>query len=201
MAGLLAAYDRALQRSPLLVKTLTSAALFGAGDVLSQKLEGKEVRRLRAARARSRDRGGPLDLQLVDGARPPAASEWSAAAADIDRLRLAGGASGALRRPPRRHSGAQQCTVAREPLTRLRPLLRPPAHHHAPQGLEFGRMGRMVLWGAAFAPLAHVWYGQLDKFITGKGTAAVVQKVAADQVRRRCRGALRGGGAGWGVGG
>lgn len=44
MAGLLGAYDRLLQRSPLLVKTVTSAVLFGAGDVLSQKLEGKEVR-------------------------------------------------------------------------------------------------------------------------------------------------------------
>lgn len=42
MASLLAAYDRALQRSPLLVKTLTSATLFGAGDLLSQKLEAKE---------------------------------------------------------------------------------------------------------------------------------------------------------------
>lgn len=40
----LALYDRALQRRPLLTKTLTSAALFGLGDALSQKLEGKEVR-------------------------------------------------------------------------------------------------------------------------------------------------------------
>ena len=39
----LAAYDRALQRSPLVVKTLTSAALFGLGDALSQKLEGKVI--------------------------------------------------------------------------------------------------------------------------------------------------------------
>lgn len=53
------------------------------------------------------------------------------------------------------------------------------------QGFEFGRLGRMVVWGACFAPLAHVWYGQLDKFITGKGTAAVIQKVAADQVGSR----------------
>jgi hypothetical protein len=36
----LAAYDRVLQRRPILVKTLTSAALFGLGDLMSQKLEG-----------------------------------------------------------------------------------------------------------------------------------------------------------------
>ena len=52
------------------------------------------------------------------------------------------------------------------------------------QNVDTARLARMITWGGAFAPLAHVWYGQLDKFITGKGTAAVVQKVAADQVRR-----------------
>lgn len=44
MAQLLAAYDRVLQRRPIVVKTLTSAALFGLGDAMSQKLEGKDVR-------------------------------------------------------------------------------------------------------------------------------------------------------------
>jgi protein Mpv17 len=34
------AYDRALTRRPLVVKTLTSAAMFGLGDFMSQKLEG-----------------------------------------------------------------------------------------------------------------------------------------------------------------
>jgi hypothetical protein len=33
-----------------------------------------------------------------------------------------------------------------------------------------------------FAPLAHVWYGQLDKIVTGKGVTAVATKVALDQV-------------------
>jgi hypothetical protein len=32
-----------------------------------------------------------------------------------------------------------------------------------------------------FAPLAHIWYGQLDKMVTGKGVAAVATKVALDQ--------------------
>jgi hypothetical protein len=41
MAGLMRAYDRALNSSPLLTKTVTSFVLFGVGDVMSQKLEGK----------------------------------------------------------------------------------------------------------------------------------------------------------------
>jgi hypothetical protein len=35
------AYTRALERAPLLTKVLTSTVLFGAGDFMSQKLEGK----------------------------------------------------------------------------------------------------------------------------------------------------------------
>jgi hypothetical protein len=53
MAQLLAAYDRVLQRRPIVVKTLTSAALFGLGDAMSQKLEGKDVRAMRGAARRS----------------------------------------------------------------------------------------------------------------------------------------------------
>ena len=36
-----AAYTRALERHPLLTKVITSTVLFGAGDLFSQKLEGK----------------------------------------------------------------------------------------------------------------------------------------------------------------
>lgn len=36
-----AAYTRALERHPLLTKVVTSTVLFGAGDLMSQKLEGK----------------------------------------------------------------------------------------------------------------------------------------------------------------
>ena len=36
-----AAYTRALERAPLLTKVVTSTVLFGAGDFMSQKLEGK----------------------------------------------------------------------------------------------------------------------------------------------------------------
>ena len=41
MASLFAAYSRALERAPLLTKVVTSTVLFGAGDFMSQKLEGK----------------------------------------------------------------------------------------------------------------------------------------------------------------
>ncbi len=87
---------RPAQKSPIVTKTLTSAALFGLGDFLSQKLEKKEK----------------LDLE---------------------------------------------------------------------------RLARMTAWGGMFAPLAHVWYGQLDKLIPGQGGAVLAKKVAADQVRRRAR--------------
>ena len=40
----------------------------------------------------------------------------------------------------------------------------------------------MIIWGGAFAPLAHFWYGALDKMIPGKGALVVASKVAADQV-------------------
>ena len=50
-------------------------------------------------------------------------------------------------------------------------------------GVDTERLGRMVVWGAAFAPLAHVWYGALDRMIPGKGALIVASKVAADQVR------------------
>ena len=36
-----AAYTRALERAPLLTKVVTSTVLFGAGDFMSQKLEGR----------------------------------------------------------------------------------------------------------------------------------------------------------------
>ncbi len=81
-----------MQRSPIIVKTLTSAALFGLGDLMSQKLEKKE---------------------------------------NIDTERLL----------------------------------------------------RLTAWGGMFAPLAHVWYGALDKMIKGEGAAVLAKKVAADQVR------------------
>jgi hypothetical protein len=52
----LAAYDRVLQRRPILVKTLTSATLFGLGDLMSQKLEGAvRPRSLEGATSRGGD--------------------------------------------------------------------------------------------------------------------------------------------------
>jgi hypothetical protein len=83
------------QKNPITVKTLTSAVLFGLGDFMSQKMEGKE-----------------LDVQ---------------------------------------------------------------------------RLMRLTAWGGMFAPLAHVWYGMLDKMVPGQGAAVLAKKVAADQVRRRKR--------------
>jgi hypothetical protein len=88
--NVLAAYDRALTRQPMLVKTLTSAALFGLGDVMSQKLEGKA-------------------------------------------------------------------------------------------GFDWSRLARATAWGTMFAPLAHMWYGQLEKLVPGKGAVVVAKKVALDQ--------------------
>lgn len=41
MASVFAAYTRALERHPLTTKVLTSTVLFGVGDFMSQKLEGK----------------------------------------------------------------------------------------------------------------------------------------------------------------
>jgi protein Mpv17 len=99
--NILLAYDRALSRSPILVKTLTSAALFGLGDVMAQTIAG------------------------------------SGEAAPKSEGR---------------------------------------------QGLDLQRVGRMVIWGGMFAPLAHAWYGRLDKMIPGSGAIVVAQKVAADQV-------------------
>jgi len=42
MSRLFAAYDRALNRSPILTKTLTSVTLFMLGDVAAQKIEGRD---------------------------------------------------------------------------------------------------------------------------------------------------------------
>src|SRR5690348_4186105 len=49
-------------------------------------------------------------------------------------------------------------------------------------GIDFARLGRLTAWGAMFAPLAHGWYGLLDKMIPGQGALIVAQKVAADQL-------------------
>jgi protein Mpv17 len=80
------------QSNPILVKTLTSAALFGLGDFMSQKLEKKE-------------------------------------------------------------------------------------------SLDTARLVRLTAWGGMFAPLAHKWYGMLDKMVPGTGPIVLAKKVAADQVR------------------
>lgn len=42
MASLFRAYDKALNKAPLLTKCLTSLVLFGAGDLMAQKLEADE---------------------------------------------------------------------------------------------------------------------------------------------------------------
>ena len=44
------------------------------------------------------------------------------------------------------------------------------------------RLARMTAWGGMFAPLAHFWYGALDKMIPGEGAMVVARKVAADQL-------------------
>ncbi|KAG3110167.1 hypothetical protein PI124_g11318 [Phytophthora idaei] len=45
------------------------------------------------------------------------------------------------------------------------------------------RTARMMVWGGLlFAPIGHGWYNFLEKAIRGKGTAAVVKKIAADQL-------------------
>ena len=87
----LRAYDALLQKSPILTKTLTSAALFGLGDAIAQKLEGGDT-------------------------------------------------------------------------------------------FDSARFVRLVTWGAAFAPLAHGWYGILDKAVPGVGGSVVARKVIADQL-------------------
>ena len=48
--------------------------------------------------------------------------------------------------------------------------------------VNYPRLARMVAWGGLFAPLAHVWYGALDRAIPGGGALVVAQKVAADQL-------------------
>ncbi len=52
------------------------------------------------------------------------------------------------------------------------------------ESLDTERLLRLTAWGGLFAPLAHVWYGVLDKMVPGEGSAVLVKKVAADQVRR-----------------
>ena len=44
------AYIRALNTRPILTKTVTSAVLFGAGDFMAQKIEGKPLDGARLAR-------------------------------------------------------------------------------------------------------------------------------------------------------
>jgi protein Mpv17 len=48
--------------------------------------------------------------------------------------------------------------------------------------IDLPRFGRMVAWGGLFAPLAHVWYGALDRMIPGAGVTVVASKVIADQL-------------------
>ncbi|CAH0483082.1 unnamed protein product [Peronospora belbahrii] len=48
-------------------------------------------------------------------------------------------------------------------------------------GLE--RTARMMVWGGlVFGPLGHVWYNFLEKTIQGNSTAAIIKKIAADQL-------------------
>ncbi|CAI5717148.1 unnamed protein product [Peronospora farinosa] len=45
------------------------------------------------------------------------------------------------------------------------------------------RTARMMVWGGlVFGPIGHVWYNFLEKTIRGKGTAAIIKKIAIDQV-------------------
>ncbi|RLN86816.1 hypothetical protein BBJ28_00018463 [Nothophytophthora sp. Chile5] len=45
------------------------------------------------------------------------------------------------------------------------------------------RTARMMIWGGLiFAPIGHAWYNFLEKAVRGKHTAAVVKKIAADQL-------------------
>jgi hypothetical protein len=45
------------------------------------------------------------------------------------------------------------------------------------------RTARMMVWGGfLFAPVGHAWYNFLEKAVRGKSSAAVVKKIAADQL-------------------
>jgi protein Mpv17 len=49
--------------------------------------------------------------------------------------------------------------------------------------LDMARLARQGAWGVLFTPLAHGWYGLLDKMVPGKTTLAVVaKKTALDQL-------------------
>ncbi|KAG7393401.1 hypothetical protein PHYPSEUDO_009605 [Phytophthora pseudosyringae] len=45
------------------------------------------------------------------------------------------------------------------------------------------RTARMMAWGGVlFAPVGHAWYNFLEKAVRAKGSAAIVKKIAADQL-------------------
>lgn len=48
---------------------------------------------------------------------------------------------------------------------------------------SLSRTARMMVWGGLlFAPVGHGWYNLLEKAVRGKGRAAVVKKIALDQL-------------------
>jgi Mpv17 / PMP22 family len=67
MAGIFRAYDAALNRHPLITKTLTSLVLFGLGDVMAQKLEHSE-------KAKGEHASDPFE---IDSARLMRQAAWA----------------------------------------------------------------------------------------------------------------------------
>lgn len=48
---------------------------------------------------------------------------------------------------------------------------------------DYKRTARMVIWGGVlFAPVGHGWYNLLERMVRSSGKAAVMQKIALDQL-------------------
>ena len=121
------------------------------------------------------------------------------AAARLQRARVGARKRGGVATGPSRGWPAAPRALARASAPTARTHARRPPLRRL-QAFDLGRLQRMALWGACFAPLAHVWYGRLDKIITATGTVGLAMKVAADQVRRggavRCGATQERGGGG-----
>lgn len=51
------------------------------------------------------------------------------------------------------------------------------------QKYDMQRTGRMMIWGGLlFAPIGHLWYNGLEKYITLIGSRGTLLKIAADQL-------------------
>ena len=55
--------------------------------------------------------------------------------------------------------------------------------HNVDERHDWHRTGRMMFWGSVlFAPVGHVWYNFLDRFVRTTGRRAIAQKVAMDML-------------------